>query len=164
MNNTITINLDKCFECGEPKEHMHHVIPKSKGGKKMIPLCAKCHGLVHGKDFVKHRTLLLEGIKKAKELGKYKGRIKGTTDTPQEVLYKHKKIIDVLKLNPNLSLRKIAKLVNDNEYNVSYNTVKKVKTLFLSIEKIDTNVHFCVHRSELTSGLRHIQFNHIQHV
>jgi hypothetical protein len=131
MNNTITIELDKCFECGEPKQDMHHVIPKSKGGKKMIPLCAKCHGLVHGKDFVKHRTLLLEGIKKAKEEGKFLGRKKGTTYTSEKLFNKHKKTINVLKLNPNLSLRKIAKLVNDNEYNVSPNTVKKIKALFL---------------------------------
>jgi hypothetical protein len=130
----IIIDLDKCFECGEPKQDMHHVIPKSKGGKKMIPLCAKCHGLVHGKDFVKMRTLQKIGIQKAINEGKYKGRIKGTTDTTEQILHKHKKIIDVLKLNPNLSLRKIAKLVNNNEYNVSPNTVKKVKAVFFPIE------------------------------
>ena len=96
MNNTITIDLDKCFECGEPKQDMHHIIPKSKGGKKMIPLCAKCHGLVHGKDFVKHRILLLAGIKKAKEQGKFLGRKKGAIETNERLLSKHKDVVDYL--------------------------------------------------------------------
>jgi hypothetical protein len=43
---------EQCFECGaEKKLHHHHVIPKSLGGKKTIPLCEKCHGLVHNRKF-----------------------------------------------------------------------------------------------------------------
>lgn len=38
----------KCFECGEPAEHAHHVVPQSLGGTRTLPLCARCHGLVHG--------------------------------------------------------------------------------------------------------------------
>lgn len=37
----------KCFECGGPAAHLHHVIPRSKGGKNTVPLCQECHGLVH---------------------------------------------------------------------------------------------------------------------
>jgi hypothetical protein len=142
-NNTITIDLDKCFECGEPKQDMHHVIPKSKGGKKMIPLCAKCHGLVHGKDFVKHRTLLLEGIKRAKELGKYKGRKKGTTHTIEEIIIKY---IDVVEQSlTKKSLRKIAKITNK-----SLGTVQKIKKVLNDIgEETITNHnaigHICTH-------------------
>ncbi len=37
-----------CFECGAPADHQHHVVPRSKGGTKTVPLCAACHGKVHG--------------------------------------------------------------------------------------------------------------------
>lgn len=37
-----------CFECGAPADHQHHVVPRSKGGTRTIPLCAACHGKVHG--------------------------------------------------------------------------------------------------------------------
>lgn len=38
---------EKCFECGKPAAQNHHVVPKSKGGKKTVPLCLECHGKVH---------------------------------------------------------------------------------------------------------------------
>lgn len=38
-----------CFECGDPKDHDHHVVPLSRGGTKTIPLCSRCHGLAHHK-------------------------------------------------------------------------------------------------------------------
>ena len=39
----------KCFECGTEEciQH-HHVVPRSVGGTKTIPLCSICHGKVHG--------------------------------------------------------------------------------------------------------------------
>lgn len=37
-----------CFECGEHARYRHHVVPKSLGGKKTIPLCDKCHAAAHG--------------------------------------------------------------------------------------------------------------------
>ena len=36
-----------CFDCGKKSEYHHHVIPKSKGGKKTVPLCASCHSKIH---------------------------------------------------------------------------------------------------------------------
>lgn len=132
--NILIVNLDKCFECGEPKDDMHHVIPKSKGGKKTIPLCSKCHGLVHDRNFVRHRKLMLEGIERAKQEGKYKGRAKGTVDSTETVLNKHKKTVNVIKSNPNLSTRKIAKLVIDDSYYVSPNTVLRIKKMLNLID------------------------------
>jgi len=39
-----------CFECGDVTEtHDHHVVPASRGGKKTMPLCLRCHGLAHGR-------------------------------------------------------------------------------------------------------------------
>lgn len=37
-----------CFECGGVAHHQHHVVPRSQGGTKTIPLCVTCHGLAHG--------------------------------------------------------------------------------------------------------------------
>lgn len=67
-----------------------------------------------------------EGIAQSKLRGVYKGRVKGTTDSPEETLSKHKRVVKSLKTNPTLSLRQIAKLASDNDYTVSANTVKKV--------------------------------------
>ncbi len=44
-----------CFECGATDNlHNHHVVPRSLGGTKTIPLCPKCHGLVHSLDYSTH--------------------------------------------------------------------------------------------------------------
>lgn len=37
-----------CFECGSIAEHDHHVVPRSRGGIKTVPLCGPCHARVHG--------------------------------------------------------------------------------------------------------------------
>ncbi len=51
-----------CFECGEPAKENHHVIPRSMGGQKTIPLCCECHGKVHG---VTNRCELINLSKRA---------------------------------------------------------------------------------------------------
>ena len=66
-----------CFECGNPAECDHHVVPKILGGTKTVPLCLACHGKIHGKDFVKLRRLQGIGIAAAKARGAYKGREPG---------------------------------------------------------------------------------------
>jgi DNA invertase Pin-like site-specific DNA recombinase len=79
------------------------------------------------------RTTLLErqaeGIAQARLRGAFKGRVKGTTDSPELTLEKHKRTIRALKANPTLSLRDIAKIASDADYKVSANTVKKVKAI-----------------------------------
>ncbi len=70
-----------------------------------------------------------EGIQQAKLKGVYRGRVEGTSDTPEQTLLKHKRVVKVLKTNPTLSLRQIAKLSTESDYKVSANTVKKVKEL-----------------------------------
>lgn len=39
--------MTPCFECGKLAEHDHHVVPRSCGGTKTVPLCAECHGNIH---------------------------------------------------------------------------------------------------------------------
>ena len=64
-----------CFECGKQAVYNHHVIPVAKGGKKTVPLCADCHGIVHGITFTMHHpTLIRQGIARAKALGRIGGR------------------------------------------------------------------------------------------
>src|SRR5690606_6374665 len=61
-----------------------------------------------------------EGIAIAKANGTYKGRVKGSTESANEFLSKHKDVIKYLKQNQ--SLRNTAKLAD-----VSLGTVQKVK-------------------------------------
>ena len=40
----------KCFECSSIENtENHHVVPKSLGGARTIPLCSYCHSKVHDK-------------------------------------------------------------------------------------------------------------------
>ncbi|AEH02125.1 recombinase family protein [Lacinutrix sp. 5H-3-7-4] len=61
-----------------------------------------------------------EGIAIAKANGTYKGRVKGSKETAQQLLTKHKQVVKYLKANQ--SLRNTAKLSG-----VSLGTVQKVK-------------------------------------
>ena len=48
---TIEVRSNTCFECGHsnPIEiQLHHVVPRSMGGTRVIPLCSVCHRKVHG--------------------------------------------------------------------------------------------------------------------
>ena len=85
------------------------------------------------------RTTLLErqaeGVHQAKLRGVYKGRVEGTTDSPEITLSKHKRVVKAIKTNPTLSLRQIAKLATESDYKVSPNTVKKVKELMINQNK-----------------------------
>jgi len=65
-----------------------------------------------------------EGIAIAKAKGTYKGRVRGSTESKEDVLSKYKPVVKLL--NENFSLRKTAKLAD-----VSLGTVQKVKSLML---------------------------------
>lgn len=63
-----------CFECGKPAQHAHHVVPKSKGGTRTIPLCHDCHALVHDMERMTTAELTKRGLKKAAQEGRTGGR------------------------------------------------------------------------------------------
>jgi DNA invertase Pin-like site-specific DNA recombinase len=88
----------QCFECGDVATAEHHVVPQVKGGTKTVPLCDKCHSLVHDSDFVSLSALSKEGKKRARNT---------------EIIAK------VLELfEQGVSKKQIAKLVNINRNTV----------------------------------------------
>ncbi len=123
----LVIPLDTCVECGS-KENivMHHVIPESRGGKFMIPVCQLCHDKVHG---LKERNISLvqltkDGMAKAKARG-----VKFGTPNPEKATKamvkanKDKKLkfsqmiypeIQRIKSNGITTLRGIAAYLNEN--------------------------------------------------
>ncbi len=52
-----------CFECGAIASDEHHVVPKSMGGSKVIPLCNLCHGKVHGTQRLNIRLMTKEALR-----------------------------------------------------------------------------------------------------
>lgn len=44
--------MGSCFECGAPSDHDHHVVPRSLGGTRTIPLCERHHAAVHGAEWL----------------------------------------------------------------------------------------------------------------
>lgn len=124
MQNTIIINLNICFECGADAEEMHHIVPRSRGGVKTIPLCSKCHGKAHGlKRRIKNSDLIKEGLDKARKNGKKLGRPSGSPETNEEFLEKYPHIIKLLKEGH--SVRETFKI---NDYQ-QYTTIKKIRKL-----------------------------------
>jgi len=62
-------DLDLCFECGATASHSHHVVPRLYGGKSIVRLCERCHGLVHDRKFLNHSVLTKRGLAAAKARG-----------------------------------------------------------------------------------------------
>ena len=63
-----------CFECDSPGPlHQHHVIPRSRGGTRTVPLCEDCHGAVHGKD-LRISALTRDALAAKKDRGERLGR------------------------------------------------------------------------------------------
>lgn len=72
-----------CFECGSVFDHWHHVVPKSLGGTKTIPLCESCHSKVHNVQFLNHKDLTRKGIERARQNGvRFGNDITYTIDHP----------------------------------------------------------------------------------
>ena len=63
-----------CFECGGTASHNHHVVPKSRGGTRTIPLCVKCHSKAHGRKMA-HSQLTKDALARKKANGERTGSI-----------------------------------------------------------------------------------------
>jgi hypothetical protein len=124
--NDMMVYKDRCFECEKENVdiHYHHVIPEVRGGKKTIPLCPICHGLVHNRNFEHHKELQRMGYERARLAGKVMGRKPGSKETAESFLNKDKIKEIVELLNDGYGPRAIIKKVN-----CSGSTVSKVKKL-----------------------------------
>ena len=109
----------ECFECGKPAKCNHHVIPKSLGGKRTVPLCLKCHGLVHERDFNRHKALQKKGIEAAKKAGKYNGRKLGSLKYPDAPA----KARELWKQGK--SLREISAALEKEGMNISHGSIHR---------------------------------------
>jgi hypothetical protein len=66
------MNVGRCWECeAEGMEiNNHHPVPRSRGGKKTIPLCLDCHAKAHHRNKrMNSSTLTKEGLERAKKRG-----------------------------------------------------------------------------------------------
>ena len=121
------IDNNRCYECNSTEGiEQHHVIPRSLGGVKTIPLCFKCHSKVHddlGRKDV-HSKLIKEGIKKKREQSGEDswGRPKGTVKDKEYYYNNYYNVIE--DIHNGMSIRKIA-----NKHEISPTTVQKIKNL-----------------------------------
>jgi hypothetical protein len=60
--------MKRCFECGSPAECDHHVVPRSMGGTKTVPLCESCHSKVHSCRIVAKSELTKRGHDRCRSL------------------------------------------------------------------------------------------------
>lgn len=62
----------------------HHLIPKSEGGREVVPLCSPCHKTLH--NFFSNRTLLtelhtIEALRTEPEIARYLTWVRQQPDT-----------------------------------------------------------------------------------
>ena len=95
-------NDNVCINCGDNATHYHHVVPKVLGGNdttNVVPLCDKCHGLIHSVSFengtISHSQLTKIGLQKAREKGIQLGNKKGIKLTTKKSLEMKEKIIEL---------------------------------------------------------------------
>jgi hypothetical protein len=103
----------ECFECGGQADVEHHVVPRSRGGTKTVPLCDLCHGKSHGR-LMTTNALTKEAISRKRANGERVGQVPfgwdfdGTrlVESPAEQAV----VLDIIKYrNSGWSLRRIAK-------------------------------------------------------
>jgi DNA invertase Pin-like site-specific DNA recombinase len=112
----MVINLNACFECGSSDHiHQHHVVPRVLGGQNTIPLCARCHGMVHDRDLTHYTRLQRIGIRSAKKKGVKFGRPRSLSESQKEEA--------IHMMNGGMSTKKVAEL-----FTVSEPTMRRVKS------------------------------------
>ena len=92
---------EQCCNCGDTTDlQFHHVIPIALGGQDVItnivPLCGKCHRLIHGRKTtnLSLSELTKKGLEKARLEGKQIGQKKGTKLVTEKSLFSKKIIVE----------------------------------------------------------------------
>ena len=109
----------QCFECGARADVDHHVVPKSRGGTKTIPLCDSCHGKAHGR-VMSTNALTRDALARKKQRGERIGMVPLGFDLAEDgcTLTENAKEQETLALirslhAQGLSLRGIAQTMNN---------------------------------------------------
>lgn len=88
------MNIDQCFECeiiGVPI-HQHHVVPRSRGGTKTIPLCEPCHSKAHHRNKnMNTSSLVKQAIHRLKKEGRTFGNPNINRDFKEKAMATRKK-------------------------------------------------------------------------
>ena len=125
----------KCVNCGQEAYHIHHIIPKSLGGTdrntNKVPLCDKCHGILHGIEYsngiIPHSVLIKKGMQKAKLEGKQIGRKQGSKINTKKYCTSKDIIIKYSKdFNGKLKDDEVIKICNINR-GTYYKYKRKIK-------------------------------------
>ncbi len=89
--------LEACFECGRPSEYEHHVVPRSLGGTKTVPLCGLCHAKIHELKTINTRELTRRALQQKRQRRELTGQLpygfKINTEGRLEINYDEVKII-----------------------------------------------------------------------
>ena len=101
----------KCFECGAIEDiHNHHVVPRSRGGIKTVPLCYSCHKKAHhrsGAGSASHSELTREGLHRAKargvKLGNYNPEVLAAGQKKSAAISKAKGDVTMARLSPHIT-------------------------------------------------------------
>ncbi len=144
-----------CFECGSDGEiHHHHIVPKTLGGTKTIPLCVDCHGKIHNVDFRNHGILTKKGLNEAKKRGvklgspqnlNQKARDKGLdaikkNATNNECWISAKKFIsEYISKNQKYTLTELSNKLNTEGYRTRYDCLFTPSIVKRLINKLLTN-------------------------
>lgn len=139
----MTIDTNICFECGGTEHiHQHHVIPKSLGGTKTIPLCNMCHGRAHGKIKGIHKNpnewkrLIKLGQQKYIANGGKFGRKEGSTESIEKFMSKPDSVKIKQLVEYGHSVREISRMLE-----VSTSTVVKVRKHLNLSYNVDPVLH-----------------------
>lgn len=116
-----------CFECGRAAHHDHHVVPKSLGGTRTVPLCLECHSKIHGRQLV-HAELIRAGLRRKKErvaagldtwnTGRPKGCPKTTPEVRGRIHELHNQGVKVAEISRlmNLSRQSVYTVLGDVDF------------------------------------------------
>ena len=123
---------DKCFECSESATQNHHVVPRSLGGTKTIPLCDKCHNKVHSRKQTAISTLTKKALNEKRKKNERIGTIPWGFKEIKGKLVPYKKELELIDLckkmkDSGLTLKQIAEDLNKKNITLRGKKLYEVK-------------------------------------
>lgn len=133
------IQKDVCFECGATESiTYHHIVPYSKGGRKTIPICERCHGLIHGENYLKLEKLRKDAYFKRRKENPWKsGRKEGVRESVEKFMAKERSQKIAYYLGAGYTFKKTADMAK-----CSISLVQKVSDIIKNNNSIQINNTF----------------------